>query len=119
MNSASGLPTKPISQEKTWKQLGLIKQVYQAYTVLQKQADGSIDKALGIVADAARGERTQAFHAANPALAPSFSCFSVPCLHPWKCPGALPQAADAILAALTKLCHHQVRPSAHPLKQPA
>ena len=61
------------------KQLGLIKQVYQAYSVLQKQADGSIDKALGIVADAARGERTQA---ANTALAPSVLCFSLPCLRP-------------------------------------
>ena len=82
MSSASGGPTIP--QAKLQKQLGLIKQVYQAYNVLHKQADGSIDKALGIVADAARGERTQAFHTANAATAPSFYCFPVPCLHPRK-----------------------------------
>ena len=60
MSSASGVPTRPVSQEKVARQLGLIKQVYQAYTVLHKQADGSIDKALGVVADAAWGERTEA-----------------------------------------------------------
>ncbi len=90
MSTASGVPTRSFSQEKLKKQQTLIKQVYQAYNVLQKQGDGSIDKALGIVADAARGERTQAFHAANAALAPSFLRFSVPCLHPRKCQGALP-----------------------------
>ena len=56
MTASRGERSRPIPKDKLRKQVGLIKQLYQAYGVLQ-QADSPKDKAFSTILGAARGER--------------------------------------------------------------